>query len=106
VRAVTVWTAVTTASISGMSCSPSRQTSTLYRFASTPSRVIRLIEFSGAVLVQTRPDRLLWGSDWPHLPDGQRDTGELLNLLAAWAPSAEDRRKILVDSADQLFFHR
>jgi 2-pyrone-4,6-dicarboxylate lactonase len=40
----------------------------------------------GRALVATRPDRLLWGSDWPHLPDGQRDTGELLNLLADWAP--------------------
>jgi 2-pyrone-4,6-dicarboxylate lactonase len=58
----------------------------------------------GRALVATRPDRLLWGSDWPHLPNGQRDTGELLNLLADWAPDAEDRRKILVDSATQLFF--
>ena len=40
----------------------------------------------GRALVATCADRLLWGSDWPHLPDGQRDTGELLNLLADWAP--------------------
>jgi 2-pyrone-4,6-dicarboxylate lactonase len=55
-------------------------------------------------LVATRPDRLLWGSDWPHLPDGQRDTGELLNLLADWAPNEADRRTILVDGPDRLFF--
>src|SRR5882672_11429714 len=41
----------------------------------------------GRALVATRPDRLLWGSDWPHLRDGQRDTGELVNLLADWAPN-------------------
>ncbi len=58
----------------------------------------------GRALVGTRPDRLLWGSDWPHLPNGQRDTGELLNLLAGWAPDPADRAKILVDSADHLFF--
>jgi len=58
----------------------------------------------GRALVTTRSDRLLWGSDWPHLPDGQRDTGELLNLLADWAPDPADRAKILVDSADHLFF--
>ena len=58
----------------------------------------------GRALVATRPDRLLWGSDWPHLPNGQRDTGELLNLLADWAPDPADRAKILVDSADHLFF--
>jgi 2-pyrone-4,6-dicarboxylate lactonase len=55
-------------------------------------------------LVAARPDRLLWGSDWPHLPDGQRDTGEILNLLADWAPTAEARRAILVDGPNRLFF--
>lgn len=55
-------------------------------------------------LVATRPDRLIWGSDWPHLVDGQRDTGELLNLLAEWAPDEGIRHKILVDGPDRLFF--
>jgi 2-pyrone-4,6-dicarboxylate lactonase len=58
----------------------------------------------GRALVDARPDRLLWGSDWPHLPDGQRDTGELLNLLTDWALDPEDRQHILVDSPDVLFF--
>jgi len=58
----------------------------------------------GQRLVAARADRLCWGSDWPHLPDGQRDTGELLNLLADWAPNESDRHKILVESADHLFF--
>ena len=55
-------------------------------------------------LVDARPDRLVWGSDWPHIPDGQRDTGELLNLLAEWAPDPADRETILVRSPDLLFF--
>ncbi len=58
----------------------------------------------GRALVETRPDRLVWGSDWPHLPDGQRDTGEILNLLADWAPDPRDRQRILVDGPDALFF--
>ena len=58
----------------------------------------------GRALVTTRPDRLIWGSDWPHLPDGQRDTGEILNLLADWAPAAEARQTILVDGPNRLFF--
>jgi 2-pyrone-4,6-dicarboxylate lactonase len=58
----------------------------------------------GHALVSTRPDRLIWGSDWPHLPNGQRDTGELLNLLADWAPGEQERRLILVDSRTELFF--
>ncbi|WP_445188923.1 amidohydrolase family protein [Pseudonocardia sp. Cha107L01] len=58
----------------------------------------------GRALVSARADRLIWGSDWPHLPDGQRDTGELLNLLADWAPDESDRHRILVAAPTQLFF--
>ncbi len=58
----------------------------------------------GRALVEARPNRLVWGSDWPHLLDGQRDTGELLNLLAEWAPNAEDREEILVKSPARLFY--
>ena len=62
------------------------------------------VENLGRALVEARPDRLIWGSDWPHLPNGQRDTGELLNLLADWAPAEADRREILVDAPRRLFF--
>jgi 2-pyrone-4,6-dicarboxylate lactonase len=62
------------------------------------------VEPIGRALVEARPDRLIWGSDWPHLPNGHRDTGELLNLLVDWAPSEQDRRRILVDSPSVLFF--
>ena len=58
----------------------------------------------GRALVAARPDRLIWGSDWPHLPDGQRDTGEVLNLLADWAPTEDARHAILVDAPSRLFF--
>jgi 2-pyrone-4,6-dicarboxylate lactonase len=58
----------------------------------------------GRTLVDTRVDRLIWGSDWPHLPNGQRDTGELLDLLADWAPNPQDRERILVGAPDELFF--
>jgi len=58
----------------------------------------------GKALVTARPDRLIWGSDWPHLPDGQRDTGEILNLLPDWAPAEKDRQAVLVDGPARLFF--
>ncbi len=54
-------------------------------------------------IVAARPDRVLWGSDWPHIPDGSRDTGELLNLLLDWAPEAATRQMILVDNPARLF---
>jgi 2-pyrone-4,6-dicarboxylate lactonase len=62
------------------------------------------VEPLGRALVAARPDRLLWGSDWPHLPNGRRDTGELLNLLADWAPDEADRHHVLVEAPETLFF--
>jgi predicted TIM-barrel fold metal-dependent hydrolase len=50
------------------------------------------------------PSGLIWGSDWPHLPNGQRDTGELLNLLADWTPAPADRHSILVEAPARLFW--
>jgi 2-pyrone-4,6-dicarboxylate lactonase len=73
-----------------------------YRIAKT--KPLSHVEPLGRALVATRPDRLIWGSDWPHLPNGQRDTGELLDLLADWAPDEADRRQILTESPDRLFF--
>ena len=68
-------------------------------------------------LIAANPDRVLWGTDWPHpdstLPPGGRptdvtpllqiDDGRLLNLLAVWAPEAAIRRKILVDNPARLY---
>jgi 2-pyrone-4,6-dicarboxylate lactonase len=74
-----------------------------YRIAKQKS--LDYVEPIGRALVQTRPDRLIWGSDWPHLPNGQRDTGEVLNLLGKWAPDGATREQILVAGPDQLFFY-
>jgi 2-pyrone-4,6-dicarboxylate lactonase len=73
-----------------------------YRIAK--DKPLSSVEPLGRALVAARPDRLVWGSDWPHLIDGQRDTGELLNLLADWAPDETDRQQILVESPARLFY--
>ena len=56
-------------------------------------------------LIDAGPDRVLWGSDWPHVVfDGfMPNDADLLDLLALWAPDAELRRKILVDNPAQLY---
>ena len=68
-------------------------------------------------LVAAGPDRILWGSDWPHpdsaptpgrtptdlAPPTVVDDGRVLNLLAEWAPDAVTRRKILVDTPARLY---
>jgi 2-pyrone-4,6-dicarboxylate lactonase len=71
----------------------------------------RLARYSGmaavdriaTAIVAAAPHKVLWGSDWPHIPDGDRDTGELLNMLAAWAPDPATRQLILVDNPRKLF---
>jgi predicted TIM-barrel fold metal-dependent hydrolase len=73
-----------------------------YRIAK--DKPLAYVEPLGRTLVSARSDRLMWGSDWPHLPNGQRDTGELLNLLLDWAPDEADRHRILVESPAALFY--
>jgi predicted TIM-barrel fold metal-dependent hydrolase len=54
-------------------------------------------------LIEAAPERMIWGSDWPHIPEGGRDTGALLNLLTDWAPNGETRERILVHNPARLF---
>jgi predicted TIM-barrel fold metal-dependent hydrolase len=66
-------------------------------------------------LIAANPHRILWGSDWPHpdTGDGRKpsdvspplrvDDGQLLNLLATWAPDATLRKTILVDNPAILY---
>jgi 2-pyrone-4,6-dicarboxylate lactonase len=58
----------------------------------------------GRALIEAAPDRVLWGTDWPHpnvpvMPDD----GDLVDLLPLYAPDPADRRKLLVDNPARLF---
>jgi predicted TIM-barrel fold metal-dependent hydrolase len=67
-------------------------------------------------LIEANPDRILWGTDWPHplppvlrgkpsdpTPLFQIDDGRLLNQLHVWAPDPAIRKKILVDNPARLY---
>ena len=55
-------------------------------------------------LIETAPDRLIWGSDYPHLSFADKvGSVELFNLLGEWVPDDATRRKILLDNPRQLF---
>lgn len=55
-------------------------------------------------LIDTAPDRLIWGSDYPHLSfEDKVGSVELFNLLGRWAPDEEMRRRILVTNPAALF---
>ena len=55
-------------------------------------------------IINTAPDRILWGSDYPHLSFADKvGSVELFNLLADWVPDDATRRKILVENPQALF---
>ena len=55
--------------------------------------------------VQLAPDRLVWGSDWPHTTETTHkpDDGALLDLLYDWAGDVPTAERILVDNAARLY---
>ncbi|HWM41346.1 MAG TPA: amidohydrolase family protein, partial [Burkholderiales bacterium] len=54
-------------------------------------------------LIAALPDRLIWGSDYPHLSFGHVHTQALFELLKSWAPEELVRRKVLVDNPARCF---
>ena len=54
--------------------------------------------------VKLAPQRLLWGSDWPHPTERAKpDDAVLFDLLQEWARDEETRRRILVDNPAELY---
>ncbi len=56
--------------------------------------------------VKAAPERLVWGSDWPHpseKDDHKPDDALLFDLLAQWAPDEGVRNRILVDNPAKLY---
>ena len=79
--------------------------SAAYRISARPPDYPDVVPLAQA-LIAANPERILWGSDWPH-PDAARrpgrsptdlrpplpvDDGRVLNQLAVWAPDPAIRR--------------
>ncbi len=55
-------------------------------------------------LIEAAPDRMIWGSDYPHLSFADKvDSVELFDLLREWARDEAALRKILVDNPARLY---
>lgn len=69
-------------------------------------------------MIVANPDRLVWGSHWPHTGGGRDrqyrkpidiepfrkvDDAHILQQLTVWAPDSSHRQKILVDNAAAFF---
>jgi 2-pyrone-4,6-dicarboxylate lactonase len=62
-----------------------------------------VVPFARAV-VDVAPDRVLWGTDWPH-PNVRQvpDDGDLVDLFADFAPDEATRTAVLVDNPTRLY---
>lgn len=57
-------------------------------------------------LIARAPDRVIWGSDWPHSdvyePGRMPNDGDLVNMVLDFVPDEATRRKILADNPARL----
>ncbi|NDP38805.1 MAG: amidohydrolase family protein [Rhodoferax sp.] len=65
-----------------------------------------VIPFARAI-VEEFPDRVLWGTDWPHpnLKDHMPDDGLLVDFIPHIAPTPELQRQLLVDNPNRLYWN-
>ena len=59
-------------------------------------------------IVERFPDRVLWGTDWPHpnLKSHMPDDGALVDFIPRIARTPEQQRKLLVDNPMRLYWAR
>ncbi len=62
-----------------------------------------VVPFARALIAEA-PDRILWGTDWPH-PNVRHmpDDGDLVDTLALFAPDERARNRILVENPARLY---
>ena len=56
-------------------------------------------------LIEAAPERVLWGTDWPHpnIAGTMPNDGDLVDMLARYAPDPESLRRIVVDNPARLY---
>ena len=61
----------------------------------------------GAHIVERFPDRVIWGTDWPHpnMKSHMPDDGALVDYIPKIAPTAELQQKLLVDNPMRLYWN-
>jgi predicted TIM-barrel fold metal-dependent hydrolase len=56
-------------------------------------------------MVKAAPDRIVWGTDWPHPSARQKmpNDGDLADLLSDWVSDEAQRKRVLVDNPQRLY---
>lgn len=63
-----------------------------------------VVEF-GKAIVEDIPDRVIWGTDWPHpnMKSHMPDDGKLVDHILRVAPEPEQRQALLIDNPTRLY---
>jgi predicted TIM-barrel fold metal-dependent hydrolase len=75
-----------------------------YRITAAPLPYPDTVALARALL-ETNPERVLWGTDWPHvmLKGRMPNDGDLADVLADWIPDAALREQVLVRNPAKLY---
>ena len=80
--------------------------SSIYRLSSQPYPYEDMLPMIHKVIAE-RPDRMLWGTNWPHpiIPAKTKmpNDADLVDLVPLWIPSAVQRELVLVQNPLELF---
>ncbi|OGA51730.1 MAG: GntR family transcriptional regulator [Betaproteobacteria bacterium RIFCSPLOWO2_12_FULL_62_13] len=78
-----------------------------YRISTTALPHPDVTPFAHA-LTKTNPERIVWGSDWPHVmaKGAMSNDGDLCDLLSEWIPDAATREQVLVHNPAPLYGFR
>jgi len=76
-----------------------------YRISQSPTPPYHDVTPFAQALLNANPNRLLWGTDWPHvMVKGEMpNDATLLNLLFDWIPNPADQEKIFVKNPAALY---
>jgi len=76
----------------------------LYRLSAEPHPYRDMLPMIHEVVAR-RPDRILWGSNWPHpiCPVAMPNDGDLVDLIPLWLPDAKTQQMALVDNPALLY---
>lgn len=63
------------------------------------------VEPFARAIIAAAPDRVLWGTDWPHpnIRGPMPQEADLVALFARFAPTEEGRRRILIENPQRLY---
>jgi predicted TIM-barrel fold metal-dependent hydrolase len=76
----------------------------LYRLSAEPYPHRDMLPLVQRVVAH-RPDRILWGTNWPHpiCPVPMPNDGDIVDLVPLWLPGEAERQMALVDNPGSLY---